>query len=170
MPKVGTKQKYDDRLLQSYLIEKYRKKMSKKLPEGFSESLEELPWETIIALTSDYKGKIKSRSTELKNVQRKLSFALLVIKEHLGSHKSGRLGFDVKFVKSLLKLLSKTYKLSIQYEVDLEEFMLLLTIIIEKMKKEKLTTYNKRISSKRAKIFEKIDTKLDYSKPEDDDE
>lgn len=168
----------EERILQELLREKYKEKMTKKLPEGFAETLEELPWESILELAEDYRKRMKERTAEIKDLQRKLAFALLVIKEHLKMHKSGEtsVGFDVKFVKSLLKLMEKAYKLSIQYEVDLDEFMLLITIIIEKMEKEKLIPFKKKKTPTTSRPlssfekFEKIDTKLDTSNPDDNDD
>ncbi|MCC7570948.1 hypothetical protein KO465_06425 [Candidatus Micrarchaeota archaeon] len=173
MQKYDLKEKEfdEEKLLQDHLLDKYRDKMSKKLPEGFAETLEELPWESILELAEDYKKRMKEKTQEIKDIQRKLAFALLIIREHLKKHKSGSVGFDIKFVKSLMRLMEKTYKLSIQYEVDLDEFLLLITIIIEKMKKEKLTPYQRESSHKqKEQPFEKIDTKLDLSKPDEDDD
>ncbi|MCD6226939.1 hypothetical protein J7J90_00390 [Candidatus Micrarchaeota archaeon] len=168
MPSYEIKKEMSDeeKLLQEHLLEKYKGKMVKKLPEGFAETLEELPWESILELAEDYKKRMKERTSEIKDLQQKLAFALLIIEEHLRQHKAGRIGFDIKFVKSLLRLMSKSYKLSIQYEVDLDEFMLLLTIIIEKMKKEKVSPYSKQRTNEPTK-FEKIDTQIDMSNPDD---
>ncbi len=164
-------EKNEEKYLQEHLLKTYKEKMHNQMPEGFAETLEELPWESILELTEDYKDRMKERTSEIKHVQRKLSFSLIIIKEHLKNHKAGKVGFDIKFVKSLLNLMNKAYKLSIQYEVDLDEFMLLLTIIIEKMKKEKLNTYTKkRIVTKNPRSFQNIDTKIDYEDDKDDEE
>ncbi len=123
------------------LIQKYKE----KLPIGFKENLAELSWGTIANLAMEFQLKIKQESQELRKVHKELSMTQLILSEKLkqASKKEEQgVTLDAGFLRSLIKLLEKSYKTSIEYEVDLEEFMIIISLIIEKLKKEKLVVYD----------------------------
>jgi len=149
-----------------------------KLPDGFHENLKSLPWDSIATIAEEYKIKISKESKELRSLQKELSLSLMIIREKIKQHKdTDNVNFDVKFLKGLLGLLRKSYRASIEYEVDMEEFMILLTLIIEKLKKEKVVVYNKKgrkytsVKKLRPKHsdFDNIPVQIDGDGDDDDD-
>lgn len=158
--------------------EEVLKKYRSKLPPGFQESLETLPWDSIATIAEEYKLKISKESKELRTVQKELSLALMIIRERLKHQQGGEVAFDVRFLKGLLKLLERSYKVSIEYEVDIEEFMILITLIIEKLKKEKVIVYDQKgrgynlikKMKPRHTEFDDIPLKLGQKDEDDDDE
>ncbi len=116
-----------------------------KLPPGFKENLAELSWGTIANLAMEFQVKIKEESKELRKIHKELSMTQLILSEKLkDASKKEKEGveLDAHFLRSLVNLLEKSYKTSIQHEVDLEEFMIIISLIIEKLKKEKLVVYD----------------------------
>lgn len=123
------------------LIHRYKD----KLPPGFKENLAELSWGTIANLAMEFQIKIKEESKELRKVHKELSMTQLILSEKLkDASKKEKQGveLDAAFLKSLISLLEKSYRNSIQHEIDLEEFMIIISLIIEKLKKEKLVVYD----------------------------
>jgi len=121
------------------LLRTYRE----KLPPGFKENLEQLSWATIANLAMEFQVKIKKESKELRKVQKELSMTKLILGEKLKAvEKKEGVTLDASFLRSLIKLLEHAYRLSIEYEVDLEEFMIIISLIIEKLKKQKLIVYD----------------------------
>ena len=76
-------------------------------------------------------------------MQKELEMTRIILLEKLRSaaRKEG-VTFDAAFLKHLIDLLERSYKISIQYEVDADSFMVLIALIIEKLKKEKLIVYD----------------------------
>jgi len=123
------------------LIHKYKD----KLPPGFKENLAELSWGTIANLAIEFQIKIKEESKELRKIHKELSMTQLILSEKLkdASKKEEKgVELDAAFLRSLVNLLEKSYKTPIQHEVDLEEFMIIISLIIEKLKREKLVVYD----------------------------
>ncbi|MFA5381759.1 MAG: hypothetical protein WC356_01235 [Candidatus Micrarchaeia archaeon] len=123
------------------LLHRYKE----KLPPGFKENLSELSWGTIANLAMEFQMKIKDESKELRKIHKEISLTNLILSEKLkqaSKKEEESVELDAAFLRNLIALLGKSYKISIQYEVDLEEFMIILSLIIEKLKKEKLLVYD----------------------------
>ncbi|MCD6279448.1 hypothetical protein J7J26_01590 [Candidatus Micrarchaeota archaeon] len=129
------------------LLSKYKE----KIPETFKQNLDQLSWGTIANLLVEYQYKLEKESTNVKSIQKKLAVVLMILTDRLRKAGKGNIVFDAGFMRDLLKLLHELKSMSISYQVNLEEFMVLVALMLEKLKKEKLIVYsgNKYISSSR---------------------
>lgn len=130
IPEVAYEEKRDK------LILKYKH----LLPPGIETELEKMSWEAIANLAHTFQVKITRETKELRKLDREIALTRLILQERI-KYGAARKGFDSKFLVDLVRLLERLEKLAIQYEVDLDEFLLFIYILIEKMKKERLIVY-----------------------------
>lgn len=124
------------------LLKEYRVKYREKVPKALAENIQELSWETIANLAETFRIRILKNTAELRKVQKELELTKMILIEKLRSAGKGKTVLDAAFMKHLIDLMERAYKLSIQYEIDADSFMVLIALILEKLKKEKLIVYD----------------------------
>ncbi len=109
------------------------------LPESFRKDLASMDWESVAQFASDLNLRAQKGQAESGQMARELELSKLVLLEHL-AHAKHRAP-NAKLLVKTVKLLERCESLAKLHSVDLSDFALFLTIVIEKMKKEKLIIY-----------------------------
>lgn len=109
------------------------------LPEGFRRELASMEWESLSQFASDLTFRSEHEREETQRLLRELEFTRLILLTHISHAKHRRP--DTKMLVKLVRLLGRCESLARSYEIDLSDFALFLTIVIEKMKKERLIVY-----------------------------
>jgi hypothetical protein len=109
------------------------------LPEGFRKDLAKMEWESLAQFASDLNFQAHKGRKETEEMARELELSKLVLLEHI-SHAKHRAP-PAKLLVKTVKLLERCEMLAKRHSIDLSDFALFLTIVIEKMKNEKLIVY-----------------------------
>ena len=111
--------------------------MTDQLTESMMQRIDSLSWETIIDMGGGIEFKIKTEKEELNRLKKELNAMKIVLSERLKY--SNTIGsFDPKMIMDIVSLLEKTDAIAKQYEVDIEHFRQYLSLVLAKLKKEKL--------------------------------
>ncbi len=122
--------------------EKVLKEYQDKIPETFRKNLDNLSWGTLANLLVEYQKRIEKESSKTSTLQKRLGVVIMILTDQLNKAEEGKVVLDAKFMRDLVKLLHDLKRMSITYRADLEEFMVLIALMLEKMKKEKLIVYS----------------------------
>ena len=114
-----------------------RRFVTDQLTESMMQRIDSLSWETIIDMGGGIEFKIKTEKEELNRLKKELNAMKIVLSERLKY--SNTIGsFDPKMIMDIVSLLEKTDAIAKQYEVDIEHFRQYLSLVLAKLKKEKL--------------------------------
>ncbi len=102
--------------------------------------LHNMPWETLANLAHTLQVRVGGKRENLRAMQRQVDLTKLLIAERLKGGSDPQ--FDAKFYLDLIRLLEKMEQMSIEYEVNIDEFLLFLHLLIEKMRRERLVVYD----------------------------
>ena len=127
------------------LMREYKDKSRDRIPKALIEHLDDLSWDAVANLADEFRVKTLKDTSELRAVQKELELTRMILLDKLRAT-AGKEGvaLDASFLKQLIGLLKRSYEISIRYEVDADSFMVLISLIIEKMKKEKLVVYDSK--------------------------
>ena len=146
IPSRGIAGERGEKLESGSRLEYLLKEKFKLGPTMISE-LHNVSWETLANLSHTFKVKIDDKRSNLRIVERQVEMTKLLITEKLRDRNPQ---FDAKFYLDLVRLLEKMETMAIEYEVNIDEFLLFLYLLIEKMKRERLVVYDPGTQSYRA--------------------
>ena|SRR3989344_1706567 len=110
------------------------------LPAQVSGDLGEVSWETVVQLSSDFQFRAEEKRTKVKKLIRELQMSRLLLMERVRrGAQSGSV--DPKVLVDLVKLLQRCEEVMGEYDVDLQDFSTFVYLLIEKLKKEKLSKH-----------------------------
>lgn len=123
------------------------------IPKSFN--IKDVPWQVIMDAFSDTvlesRGKInivvERRVGEVEagkciRLEKELAMTRLVLVEYLRRAAKGK-PLDAKFLTRLIRALERSEELVRLYDVEMEMWIQFLVLVVEKMKNEKLITYDK---------------------------
>ncbi|MEM3399287.1 MAG: hypothetical protein QXP42_00465 [Candidatus Micrarchaeia archaeon] len=121
------------------------------LPAGIK--VQEISWQTLIDmfltelyLDTEELEKVGQRKEDRLSEIRKLKKELAMVRHTLEikiRDSASRNEFDTRFFIDLVKLLKKCERLAEMYEIDMEHWQSFLSVVIEKLKHEKMIIYGK---------------------------
>lgn len=117
------------------------------LPTHIVQNIGDTPWETVVTMAKGFPEHAHAKSPEIRKLQKEISLKRMLLTEMaLEQARGGRL--DPRLLVDLVKLLGKCEKLAKDYDLDLHEFNSFLSLVIEKVKREKLARHapNKSIA------------------------
>ena len=105
-----------------------------------SENLGEVPWESVVQLSSDFQVRISEKRTRVRKIIKELQMSRLILLERIrkGSQE-GRI--DPKLLVDVVKLLQRCEGAMEEHDIDLKEFSTYLFLVAEKLKKEKMARH-----------------------------
>ena len=109
------------------------------LPAQVSENLQEVSWETVVDLSTEFQVRSNEKSSKVKKVLKELQMSRLLIMDRIRNAQQGAI--EPKLLVDIVKLLQRSEEVASQYDIDLQEFSKFLFLISEKLKKEKLAHY-----------------------------
>ena len=110
------------------------------LPVQVSENLQEVSWETVVQLSSDFQVSAEDKSSKVKKVLKELQMSRLLLMDRIQNAQQGAI--EPKLLVDIVKLLQRSEEIAAQYDVDLHDFSKFLYLISEKLKREKLARYH----------------------------
>ncbi len=122
------------------------------LPPGAVEDVGSVPWDAIANIGASIRVRSEKHGAEVRRLEKEISMMRLVLREKIADmSKTGK--FDSKFLVDLLHLLERYERLSEEQGVNLDDVLMFIYLVLEKMKKEKLVVYdikNARYAGKKA--------------------
>ena len=111
------------------------------LPSHLAGDLEDVSWETVVELSSDFQFKSEEKRTKVRKLIRELQLTRMLL---MGRIKRGAKqgAVDPKLLVDLVKLLQRCEEVTADYDVDLGDFSNFVYLLIEKLKKEKLAKHS----------------------------
>lgn len=111
------------------------------LPAQVAGNLDEVSWETVVQLSSDFQFRSEEKRTKVKKLVRELQLTRLLLMERIrrGTTEGA---VDPKLLVDLVKLLQHCEDVAVEYDVDLKDFSSFVYLLIEKLKKEKLAKHS----------------------------
>lgn len=114
--------------------------MRYSLPQNLSEHTGELSWETVATLSVDLRSKAKDRASEVKKALKELQMSRLLLLDRIRHCTAGGKA-DPKLLVETLRLVRRTEEIARKYELDLREFSSFMSLVSEKLKREKLARH-----------------------------
>ncbi|VVC02300.1 Uncharacterised protein [uncultured archaeon] len=111
------------------------------LPVQVSENLQDVSWETVVQLSSDFQARSHDKSGKVKKAIKELQMGRLLLMDKIRHTPEGE-KIDPQLLVHAVRLLQRSEEIAQQYDVDLREFSKFLFLISEKLKKEKLAHYH----------------------------
>ena len=125
------------------------------LPEEFRKELATMEWESIAQYAADLNFRDQKAKAENTLLLRELELAKLILLETISEAKHRKP--PAKMLVKTVRLLQRCETLAKRHDVDLSDFALFLSIVIEKMKKEKLVVYQPHSHSPQPKAAQPED-------------
>ncbi len=110
------------------------------LSRNLSEHTGELSWETVATLSVDLHSKAKDRASEVKKALKELQMSRLLLLDRIRHCTAGGKA-DPKLLVETLRLIRRTEEIAHKYELDLGEFSAFMSLVSEKLKREKLARH-----------------------------
>lgn len=110
------------------------------LPAQLAGNLEDVSWETVVEISSDFQARADVTRGRVKKLVRELQLTRMVLMERIRrGAKAGAI--DPRLLVDLVKLLQRCEEVTTEYDVDLGEFSSFVYLMVEKLKKEKLAKH-----------------------------
>lgn len=111
------------------------------LPVQVADNLDEVSWETVVQLSTDFQFRSEEKRTRVKRLIRELQMSRLLLMARI--KRNTRQGsVDPKILIDLVRLLQRCEQVMGEYDVDLKDFSSFVYLLIEKLKKEKLAKHS----------------------------
>jgi len=111
------------------------------LPAQVADNLDEVSWETVVELSSDFQFKSEEKRANVRKLIRELQMSRILLMERIKQGaKQGPV--EPRLLVDLVKLLQRCEQVMGEYDVDLKDFSSFVYLLIEKLKKEKLAKHS----------------------------
>ncbi len=125
------------------------------LPTHIVQNIGDTPWETIVTMAKEFPEHAKEKHPKIRRLQKEIAMERLLLTEMaVEQSREGRM--DPKLLVDMIKLLGKCERMAQEYDLDLREYNAFLTLLIEKVKREKLARHDVDVKRSIAR-FEPMD-------------